>query len=433
MAVSDKYIREQRLKKSKILPDGRRAYRNYAHKDSEWLIIDDEGNLVFDEFGDSIVYNPPTEADIRQQEQRASIDEFFRGAEGFFDRAGGIFDRGFEAISDFRDRHRGRTRDYMAGLREYQNYVRNRSRADANYWTKMRDRALGAQEAGLRSWDDVVQAQGGFLTDLRDSQMGLAQQLADAPSAVEEQARLNADRALEQSTAMAGVLGGGISTNLGALGSEADNILGNVLADTSALRAQEHAGRIGQQAGILGQAGATSGALAGLGLQNLGAQTNFGNFLANLGTRNVDIGSNLINRETNLFSGLGQVLNFGSGGDLAEIGAYGSLGSGMASLGRGLGRLGAQTYGIMQGDRSWAKYLQDEADRRMSEGWGAIAKYGLPLLGTIGGGLIGGPWGAAIGGALGGVAVEGASGSSDAFYPKMPFEHGQFGTGQFGT
>ena len=424
--MSQARLREQRLRKSKILPDGRRAYRRYHHADSEWFIIDEEGNVVVDEFGSPTIYNPPTEAETQQQEMMDQLGSYFGASEGFFDRAGDIFDRAFGAISDFRGRHRDRTRDYMSGLREYQNYVRNRSRSDANYWNLMRDRALGAQEAGLQSWDDVVQAQGGFLTDLRDSQVGLARQLADSPSAVAEQARLNADRALNQSVAMAGVLGGGISSNLGALGAQSDNILGNVLADTSALRAQEHAGRIGQQAGILGQAGATSGALAGLGLQNLSAQSNFGNFLANLGTRNMDIGSNLINRETNLFSGLGQVLNFGSAGDLAEIGAYGGLGSGMAGLGRGLAGLGSSTYGIMHGERAWAKGLQDEADRRMSEGWGALAKFGLPLLGTIGGGLIGGVPGALFAGALGGVSAGGRGGSSDAFYPKLPFEQGQY-------
>ena len=383
-----------------------------------------------------------------------SISDYYDRAGGFYDRAGDIFDEGLDSIGDFKDfigdfgrRDRRRQKDFRQGFEEYRDFIRGQSEEDKAYWQNMRDDALksmqkgvGAWEkargeskdqyiAGLRQWDDVLQEEGGFLRGLRDQQMGLAQELRDAPSTVEEQARINADKQLQQATAMAGALGGGLSTNLGALGAQADTQLGDVLRDTSALRAQEYQSRIGQQAGLLGQAGATSGALAGLGATNLGAQTGYadflkglgttdfnvyntqGNFLSNLGARNFDIGSGLINREGNIFTGLGQTLGFGRAGDLAEggfrssiPGMYGSLGggmgalgSGMAGIGSGLAGLGAQQYGIFSGERAWEQGMRDRNLNMWSGILGGMAKVGVPLLGAGLGFLAGGPPGAVAG------------------------------------
>ena len=295
-----------------------------------------------------------------------------------------------------KEREQRRREDkYYRGLDTYADFVRDQSRQDRGYWERMRDDALAAYDRGLMDyrgmrdrsldqygrgmtrWEDALGIERDFLTGIRDQQLSLARELRDAPSTVAEQARIEADRALQQNVAMAGAFGGGAVSNFGALANQARTAQGDVLARTSALRASEYANRLNQQANILGQAGGTSIDLANLGIRDLGAQTGYAGFLSDtglrdltagqqyagflkgLGTTNFDIGTSLINREGGILGGLGDVLGFGQRGDLAFLDRESQI-PGMYQ------NIGQQEYDIFSKERAWQDMMDQREAQRIS-------------------------------------------------------------------
>ena len=287
----------------------------------------------------------------------------------------------------------------------------------------------GILRGTLRDWQSRYDKDLLALTDIRDQQLALAREIREAPSTIAEQARIEADRALSQNAAMAGAFGGSLASNYGALASRAMTAQGDVLTKTSALRAAEHADRINQQAAIIGQAGGTTTALANLGLTNVnvgkgvagdlykimgaerGAETGLLSGLgtyeaglmrslaqdrANLGLKQVNVGTALTARENQIFQNLQSSLNFGLSGNIAGIQAARAIPQMQASL------LQAQ-YNKMMSDRNFqASLAAGQVGGQAGGGGSGILSGLLGIGGSILGGVIGGPAGATIGGALGG-------------------------------
>ena len=348
-----------------------------------------------------------------------------------------------------------------------------------DYWTKQRDRALsdwdrdrasaisawqdpkweeeyrksqGITEGILSNWESILDKEQPFLRDIRDQQKALANELRDAPSTVEEQARIEHDRALESEIAMAGAFGGSLASNFASLSNKAQSRRGDVLRDTAGLRAQEYSSRIGQRAGLLDQAGGTSLDLANLGisdanvrskvaedlyrrrnierggeaefLASLGAQ-NY-NVMTGLGLQNVNVGTNLQGRASGILEGLGGVLDFGRSGDRLRIGdVYSDFG--MA------GNLEDREYNRFLRERAYSDMKEREADQRRSGMFRGLAKIGLPLLGTAVGGPAGGAVGSGLANMFGGESRNNQytipyidQGNIPAFR-SQPFETGQSG------
>ena len=321
--------------------------------------------------------------------------------------------RSTEALSEFKDTSRqfaergeGRTQRFEDAYSKFAQEQRGYIGEGRGYWRQQRDKALSdwerdrdmALSALIDRKEDISS-----LRDIRDQQLGLASELRDAPSTVAEQARIEADRALEQNVAMAGAFGGSLASNFARFSGQAMRRQGDVLRDTSALRAQEYANRINQRANLLGRAGATSAGLAELGrgeaslLSNLGLQ-NY-NVRTGLGKGNIDVDTALMGREAGILGGLGSVLGFGRAEDRLALGDESSI-FGMTS------GLEDREYNRFFTERAYADIKEREADQRRSGLFKGIATVG----GSILGGLIGGPPGAMIGGSIGGGLSGGGGG-----------------------
>ena len=171
-------------------------------------------------------------------------------------------------------------------------------------------------------------------------------EIREAPSTIQEQARIEADKALQRAVATAGAYGGSVASNFGASANLYDTLEGDVLRETSALRAQEYADRLNQRASLLSDVGATSGALAELGLRGADlqrgvssdiygmmsaeragktgllsslAQADFGASMA-VGRGQVDVGSALYERALGLLDREASVVDMDQETDLALLG-----------------------------------------------------------------------------------------------------------------
>ena len=379
----------------------------------------------------------------------------FGGGDGVFGGGGDMSYR--DRIADFEERMGERYDRYWDEYDNIADRVRGRSEADDAYWRKMRDTAWDTWQGdrqrvismlndpayrkevkdrqeflreSLRGWDETFTGQRDFLNTLRDDQRALADEVRDAPSTVEEQARLQADRNLKQSIAMAGAFGGSIATDFGAFRNRAETQAGNVLRDTSVLRAREYADRINQRASLMGQAGGTAIDLANLGISNINIQDRIGSKMydelvedrrqnlatalalgktgygiaTGLGLSNVGVGSTLLGRESALFGHFGRGLSFETAGDRGILGIYGGLDE--------------SDYRRMLGERNWRQMQEDRQEKR---------NIGVrSIIGDVGGKLfdkyIGIPQIRSQNRASGGMG----RGFSNP-YPKQPFELGMGG------
>ena len=364
----------------------------------DWLGFHDEESIFKSSADNKAIRALETEMDLERERERNQPAR----------RAGRQRERAVRRYEREAGRFRDRESERQARLDDaYNRFVlEQRGYIDENrdFWTQMRDRSLSAFKESRR---DVSS-----LRDIRDQQIGLANELRDAPSTVEEQARMEADRALQSEVAMAGAFGGSLASNFASFSNKALNRRGDVLRDTGALRAQEFADRINQRSNILGRAGATSGALSELGRGD--AQ-----FLSNLGAQNVGIGRSLMDREAGILGGLQGILGFGRAGDLSGLDAEGNV----ANL---WGGLGAQQQGFLESEynrllseRSWDEAQQAKIDKRRSGIFKGVGK----ILGGVGGAIFGGP----AGGAVGGKAGESAFGGiGDMFGFGAPASNEQF-------
>ena len=287
------------------------------------------------------------------------------------DKAEGAYDRGFRDFEDFRGRSLTAYDAALAG------------------WRRDRGEAKSAYQQALAGWRDVFQDESAVLSDIRDQQLNLATELRDAPSTVEEQARIQADKALQQSVAMAGAFGGSLSTDFGALQTQAGRQAGDVLRDTSALRSAEYSQRLGQQADLLGEAGGTTLDLANLGISNLNAGTNYAGFLRDLGLSDLSAGTQYAGYLGNL--GLS---SFGVGQDRAgfysDLGArnfdvgtsiLNRQGTALSTLGSVLGRqnlLEQQAYNRFITERDYRDRKEREERQRRDAGMQTFIKTGVP-------------------------------------------------------
>ena len=319
-----------------------------------------------------------------------------------------------------RERGRGKRLDKAYGqfADDYSRFIAQ-DRAD---WESYRDKAERAwrdpkweedyrksreiSEGTLATWQSILDKEQPFLRGIRDQQLGLANELRDAPSTVEEQARIEADRALQAEVAMAGAFGGSLASNFASFSNQAMTRRGDVLRDTSALRAQEYANRINQRAGILGQAGGTSIDIANLGVSDANIRAKVAEdiyrrktieqggeaqFLANLGLQSVNVGTTLQNRASGILGGLDGVLGYQRAGDRLSIGDEASLFAMTSGL-------EDREYDRFVNERAYKDMKDREADQRRSGLFKSIATVG----GSIIGGAFGGPPGAMIGGGIGG-------------------------------
>ena len=400
---------------------------------------------------------------IRDREARERMDRYtddsgYRGSERAFEDS---IDDYREAVDELREEQRDRERESRRASERFEREARRQREKDEKYWVKQRgiaekrlsqalsgwqtDRGRieaafydpkyaqvykdtqGILRGTLRDWQSRYDKDSLALTDIRDQQLALAREIREAPSTIAEQARIEADRALSENVAMAGAFGGSLASNYGALASGATTAQGDVLTKTSALRAQEYANRINQQASLLGQAGGTTTDLANLGITNVnvgkgiagdlyktagaerGAETGLLSGLgtyeaglmrslaqdrANLGLGNVNVGTALTNRGNQIFQNLQSSLGFGLSGNIASLTAQGNILS--------------NRYNRMMSDRNFQASL---AGGQAGGNSGVLSGL-LSIGGSLLGGAIGGPAGATAGGAIGGAIGGGPKGIS---------------------
>ena len=310
---------------------------------------------------------------------------------------------------DFRTRERDRGRKLEKGYGQFADDYSKFIAKDRADWERYRDKAERAwrdpkweedyrksreiSEGTLDTWQAILDQEQPFLRGIRDQQRSLADELRDAPSTVEEQARIEADRALEADVAMAGAFGGSLASNFASFSNQAMNRRGDVLRDTSALRAQEYANRINQRAGILGQAGGTSIDIANLGVSDANIRAKVAEdiyrrktieqggeaeFLANLGVQGVNVGTNFQNRASGILGGLEGVLGYQRAGDRFALGDTAML------YGLEAGQED-RDYQRFYGERAYGDMKDREADQRRSGLLGGLAKTALDFI--PGGGL----------------------------------------------
>ena len=166
-------------------------------------------------------------------------------------------------------RRRHNITDYIKQADRFSTEQQPFIQSDRDFWQQMRDRTLDDWIADKQSitdyWTGTRDEQSNILKSIQRQQLGLADELRTAPSTVMEQARMMQDQAMSQSVALAGAMGGGISSNYANLENMASTQQGDLLTKTSALRANEYANRINQRSGILNQASTLGGSLIKLG------------------------------------------------------------------------------------------------------------------------------------------------------------------------
>ena len=245
------------------------------------------------------------EEDYKKDNRYGNLEEKFEELEGKFK---GALEESRRTGKKEREEFRKARERYERAQRGFARRERGRIEEDRAYWNRMRDQAYGDwrtdRDSMLDFWTGVRDEETDFLRGLKKQQIGLADELRNAPSTVMEQARMMQDRALSENIALAGAMGGGVSSNYANLENRARSVQGDLLTATSALRADEYASRIRQRSGILGQAGNISGMITGLGagdaeLRSGLAAQNY-NILTGLGMQNVNVGTALQGRGQSL-------------------------------------------------------------------------------------------------------------------------------------
>ena len=276
-------------------------------------------------------------------ENKAIADALFkRDTEGLRDKMPEFKPLDMSRYDEFARKQKDRLRkhekriekEYAKREKDYEDYMENQRKtaeeskehidAERAYWKKMRDQVYSdwtsSRDSILDFWGGTRDYQSSLIRDIQNQQMGLARDLREAPSSVAEQARINADKAFSQSVAMAGAMGGGVSSNYGNLGDISNTMLGNVLSDTAGLRSAEYAQRINQQSGILNQAASLSPYAVNIAKTDADLRSGIAgqnyNILTGLGTNNVNVGSALQTRMQSLLADQLAGAKFGS--DISE-------------------------------------------------------------------------------------------------------------------
>ena len=440
--------------------------------------------------------------------KRPQIDDYQKVSDRRVRRAISDYE---DAIDNARDKHQKRLADYQSKWEDFKAKTDKITDEDRRYWQRMRDKAeegwhrdrenietrfrserakiegafydpryreeydrtRSLLRGAIGAWGDDYAFSKDSLRAIQEQQLQLAEEVRKAPSTVEEQARIEADRALARDVSIAGAFGGGLGTNFGALASRGRTTAGDVIGQTSALRAQEYMDRLGIQSGLYDKAGGIAGDLANLGLTNVNVLKGVGGDLykmmatergaeselltgmadreislmsdlatstfknvAELGLRNVDVGTAFAQRAKGVFDSYAPVAQHALTGDLGILSAASrvpgmeqnlltsnigqaqfDISSQIAKAGVDLGydRLDQQ-YASM--DQQMALAREQMANQRYMSaggaggyasggssgggGGGGILSGLLGIGGSILGGIIGGPAGAAVGGAIGG-------------------------------
>ena len=340
------------------------------------------------------------DAKMQRDLQKAGLDK--RGREsGLADIAKAI--SSFQDVIDAdRERQQERYEEFKGEWDKLSASEKKNISADRAFWQQKRDRALSDWRTDRANITDYWTGARDFnqrqLRDIQQQQLNLAQELKEAPSSVAEQARIEADKALSQSVALAGAMGGGVGANYGALADRARGMQGDVISRTAGLRSAEHAQRIAQRAGLLGQAGLTSGQLIGLGQADAGIMSDVAksnvNLLTGLGSQNVNIGTALQGRKESLLRSLLGGMGFGQSGDVSLRKSASMIPGWTSSVeGTQYGR-NLQAFNMMMQNRERERQLIEENTQKWISGIGTIASL---VTGGAGGGAVSGGIGALSG------------------------------------
>lgn len=400
---------------------------------ADWFGLHSDTSRFKSDWENEQITQARLEKRIDQQRKKSKSSRRLRKARGRQeDRESRLMDE-FGRYKKDTERKSRRDREYWEGKRDQaaEDWAGARSRISGD-WRRSRqdikdayydpiyaqDRAKSRSilDQVLNRWGGTFDETSAALESIRDQQIGLANELRDAPSTVAEQARIEADRALAADVAMAGAFGGSLSSNFGAFANRARTSRGDVLSRTAALRAQEYADRIGRRSNLLGAAGGTTQSLANLGISDVSIGRGLSediysmmdkersgevnllgslaqrdsdldkwlasqdyNILTGLGKGNVDVSTVLQGRSDNILNALGSALNFGQRGDFGILGRELEL-----------------EENLYQRALAQRAYNEAKAAKR-----GGVAGAILGTVGTIGGAIIGGPAGAMIGGKIG--------------------------------
>ncbi len=224
----------------------------------------------------------------------------------------GTIEKHQDAVDEERERSRRDYEEFTKARRKLAKDEEGRITQDRGFWDRMRDTALEnwqKERTGMLDfWGGVRDEQAELLRSIQGQQLGLVQELREAPSTVAEQARIEHDRMLQESVAMAGAMGGGVSSNYKALSDMSRMRRGEVMMKTAGLRSAEYADRINQQAGILAGAGGISGMITGLGETDVGLRSGLAqqdyNLRTGLGRENVNVGTALQGRRQSLLGSI---------------------------------------------------------------------------------------------------------------------------------
>ena len=107
------------------------------------------------------------------------------------------------------------------------------------------------QEDALGRWRSVYGREMADLHRIGDEQQLLMEEVTNAPSSVEQQARQNYDRQLQQASAMAAMAGRGVSGQAQALRDQSQAMNARIFGETAGLRSQEYLQRLGMRSGML--------------------------------------------------------------------------------------------------------------------------------------------------------------------------------------
>ena len=121
------------------------------------------------------------------------------------------------------------------------------------------DRWEDSREGILGRWDKTSTEELNRMRGVAESHQGLINEVANAPSSVEQQAKQAYDAQLRESGALASVLGRGVSGGDQALRDRTQNQGANILRQTAVGRSNEYIQRAGLKSNLLGQQSALSG------------------------------------------------------------------------------------------------------------------------------------------------------------------------------
>ncbi len=333
----------------------------------------------------------------------------------------------------------------------------------------------------LRRYDKAYQTERDELYDLRDQQKALLEEVREAPSSVEQQARMNYDRQLAQGAMLAAAQGRGVSGGDQALRDELANSSANIMNQTAAARADEYIQRLGMQDQLMGRQMGLSGQLSDMALRGAGLRQSLygqdfevGNKLAlsteralrNSATQGFDVGMGIDNAwqqgwdqmmrwRTKSLDDVMRVEKFGIDSNLA--GQRLALDAWKANAGMGLAydqfnegnrqfhwgldqkdmdrSLGAEQWNQKM---SWAREMQEWEKFKHNQAWnkaisdqrwnwmGNVAATALPIAGGILGSVIPGV-GTALGagiGSLGGSLLSAGLGGGGGASPNLNYISG---------